>query len=113
MTHQVVEHEMRARDALFEQKPRVARDLLNRALGTLQHAWIMDSAESLAHLSKIRLGIDRGFFHPLSHPDLSRLMVEVQPAHLQCSQGSQLPTEQRDSIRAQVLQERFKNISYN
>ena len=113
MVEQVVEREMKARDALFEQKPEVVKDLLSRALGVLQNAWIIDSAEAMSHLSKIRLGIDHGFFHPLSHPDLNRLMVEVQPAHLQCRQGSQLRAEKRDSLRAQLLQRRLKSISYN
>ena len=93
---QIVEHEMAARNALFEQQPLIARDLIGRAFAILQNASIINSSEALTHLSKIRLGIDQGYFHPLSHTDLSRLMIEVQPAHLQFRQGGQLPEEKRD-----------------
>jgi protein arginine kinase len=110
---QVVERELKARDALFEQKPLVVQDLISRALAVLQHAWILDSNEALTHLSKIRLGIDRGFLRPLNHPELSRLMIEVQPAHLQCMEGGKLPPEQRDNLRARLLHERLRGVSYN
>lgn len=113
MTEKVIEREVEARDALFEQKPMIAKDMLNRALATLKNSWIMDSAEALAHLSKIRLGINRGHFHPLNHADLSRLMIEVQPNHLQCRKGTQLPEEQRDTMRAEMLHQRLKDVSYN
>lgn len=109
----LVQHEMKARDALFEQKPDVARDLLGRALGVLQNAWILNSGEALAHLSKMRLGIDRGYFRPMGHSDLSRLMLDVQPAHLQCRGGGAMPEEKRDSVRAEVIRQRLKNVSWN
>ena len=110
---QIVNHESAARGAMFDQKPLIVKDLISRALALLQHAHIMDSAQALAHLSKIRLGIDRGHFHSLTHQDLSRLMVEIQPAHLQCMRGGPIPSEQRDSARASFLQKRLGNLSYN
>jgi protein arginine kinase len=113
VAEQVVERELGARDALFDQKPVVVQDLICRALAVLQNALILDSSEALTHLSKIRLGIDRGFVRPLSHPDLSRLMIEVLPGHLQCKQGGQVSSERRDNLRATLLQERLKGISYN
>ncbi|MBN1867178.1 ATP--guanido phosphotransferase [Candidatus Sumerlaeota bacterium] len=113
VAEQVVEREMAARNALFEQKPLVVRDLLSRALAVLQHAHIIDSAEAMNHLSKIRLGIDRGHFQPVRHTDLSRLMVEVQPAHLQFRKGGQIPVERRDNLRAEMLHRRLRNVAYN
>ncbi len=113
VSEQVVQREMKARDALFEQKPLVVQDLISRALAVLQHAQILDSNEALAHLSKIRLGIDRGYFRPINHPDLSRLMIEIQPAHLQCTEGGKIPAERRDNLRARLLHERLKNVSLN
>ena len=41
------------------------------------------------------------------------LMVEVQPAHLQCMAGGQIPVETRDNRRAEMLQQRLGSISYN
>jgi len=110
---QIINHESAARDAMFDQKPLVVKDLISRALALLQHAHIMDSTQALTHLSKIRLGIDRGYFRPLTHQDLSRLMIEVQPAHLQCMRGGPIPSEQRDNARALFLQRRLKDLSYN
>lgn len=113
VAEQVVERELDARDALFDQKPLVVHDLIARALAVLQNAQILDSAEALAHLSKMRLGIDRGHIQALTHPDLSRLMVEVQPAHLQCKEGGQLSAERRDTLRARFLRDRMKDVRLN
>jgi len=113
VAEQIVERESAARNALFEQQPTIARDLIGRAFAILQHASIIDSAEAMAHLSKIRLGIDQGYFHPLTHTELSLLMMEVQPAHLMFRQGGQIPEEKRDNLRAQLLHQRLRSISYN
>jgi protein-arginine kinase len=40
-------------------------------------------------------------------------MIEVLPGHLQCKQGGQVSSERRDNLRATLLQERLKGISYN
>ena len=113
VAEQIVEREVAARNALFEQQPVIARDLIGRAFAILRNAAVIDSAEAMTHLSKMRLGIDQGFFHPLTHTDLSRLMMEVQPAHLQLAEGRLIPEERRDNLRAQLLHQRLKNISYN
>lgn len=110
---QIVERESNARDALFDQKDLLTKDLISRALATLQNARILDSGEALAHLSKIRLGIDRGYFKDLDHSSLSRLMVEVLPAHLQCQEGGQIPAERRDSVRADLIHQRLKGLILN
>jgi protein arginine kinase len=114
VAEQIVQREVAARNALFEQQPVIARDLIGRAFAILRNASIIDSGEALTHLSKMRLGIDHGFFQPpLSHTELSRLMIEVQPAHLQFRQGGPLSEEKRDNLRAQLLRQRLQNISYN
>lgn len=113
VAEQLVGRELDARDALFDQKPMVTHDLISRALAVLQNAQILDSAEALAHLSKIRLAIDRGYVQSITHPDLSRLMVEVQPAHLQCKEGGQIPPERRDTLRARFLRDRLKSVRLN
>ena len=113
VAEQIVSREISARSALFEQQPVITKDLIGRAFAILQHASIMNSNEAMTHLSKIRLGIDRGFFQPLSHSDLSRLMIEVQPAHLQYREGGQVAWEKRDNLRADFLRRRLKNVVYN
>ncbi len=113
MAQQVLEEELLSREALFDQKPLIVKDLIFRALAVLQNACIIDSVEALSHLSKIRLGIDQGMFRSLSHSDLSFLMTEIQPAHLQCSEGGQLPVEVRDSHRAMLLHRRLRSVACN
>lgn len=113
MAEQIMEREMAARDALFEQKQLVVDDLIGRALATLKNARILDSTEAMTHLSKIRLGIDHGYFSSLTHEALSHLMVEIQPAHLQCREGGQIPADRRDSVRARLLNQRLHQISFN
>ncbi len=114
VAEQLLEREIKARNALFEQKPLIVRDLVARALAILKNASIIDSTEAMTHLSKIRLGIDRGWFEKeLMHSDLSRLMVLVQPAHLQCEDGNSIPPERRDNRRAEILQNHLRDISLN
>ncbi|MCX7019865.1 MAG: protein arginine kinase [bacterium] len=111
---QILDKEKQARRMLFEKNRAFIEDELWRAYGLLAHARLMTSHEALQLLSKLRLGIDRGYFGSFSHSDLNKLIIEVQPGHLQYSGGGTAKAEARDRLRADVLRKRLEiDVSRN
>jgi protein arginine kinase len=103
---QFIEREEQARRALFEKNTMQVEDEIWRAWGTLKNARMIETQEAIRHLSRLRLGIDRGYFGALTHAELSKLVVEVQPGHLQVIHGESA-AERRDVLRAELLRARL------
>jgi protein arginine kinase len=104
---QIIEHERAARHKMMlEMRPRII-DRVNRSLGILSYAGIMDSKEASQRLSDVRLGIDIGIIKNVSTIVLNELMVMTQPGFLQQHAGEKLSADERDMRRAQLIRERF------
>ncbi|MBX3729027.1 MAG: ATP--guanido phosphotransferase [Candidatus Sumerlaeia bacterium] len=103
----VVEREEEARIELFRHHAVPTRDAIWRSYALLSHAVRMESAEAMRHLSRLRLGIDQRYFRDLDHHDLNRLVVEIQPAHLELRRLAQGETLSRDELRAAYLRARI------
>jgi len=110
VVEQIVRQEYSARKALFEKKRLYVEDVIWRSYAILTNARSITSQEAFKLLSPIRLGIDRGFFPSLTHHQLNRLIVAVQPAHLQMAEGGNISAEERDLARARFLRGAFGNI---
>jgi len=108
---QVIDREEKARKTLFDERRVKIEDAIWRAYGTLTNSRLISSRDSLKLLSHLRLGIDQQLFDGLTHPGLNRLMIEVQPAHLQHQEHAPLEEEERDSSRAALLRKRLANLS--
>ena len=108
---QVAQHEENARQKLMEEQPRLVVDQVSRAYGVLGNAYTISSKEAFNLLSLLRLGIDMELF-----PDRCRSIVDeecwikTQPAHLQLFQEKRLSTEERDSLRADFLRSRLRDV---
>ena len=63
----------------------------------------MTAQEALERLSELRLGIALGLVKGIALPQVDRLLLEVQPAHLQTAAGRLMGTEERDAARAARL----------
>ena len=107
---QVIRKELRARRTLFQKKLWYVEDVIWRAFAVLTHARILSSKEAFKLLSPIRLGIEQGYFSSLSHHALNRLIVSVQPAHIQLAEGNEYSVEQRDVARARFLRNAFDRL---
>jgi protein arginine kinase len=107
VTEQIVEKEEQARRNLFEQNRAVIEDEVWRSFGILTHARVMTSQEAVQLLSKLRFGIDRGFFPAIPHSQLNRIIIEIQPGHLQYLSGGAASSETRDLMRADLLRTRL------
>jgi protein arginine kinase len=107
---QVATHERTARYKLLEEDPEMVFDRVGRAYGTLRHAHIIASKEALNLLSLLRLGAELTFFPADTVPACDRLLMEIQPAHLQLHAGKKLTPEQRDAIRAEIIRTRLQSL---
>lgn len=96
-------HEQNARLRLKKERRRFAEDLAARAEGLLRSARLMTTQEALERLSELRLGIALGLTKRLEMRMVDRLLLDVQPAHLQMIAGRCLDSEERDSLRAERL----------
>jgi protein arginine kinase len=96
-------HETNARERLKRERRFFAEDLAARAEGILASARIMTTQEALERLSELRLGISLGLTKRIEMRTVDRLLLEVQPAHLQTSMGHPMDTERRDVERASRL----------
>jgi len=104
--------ESSARAFLFRERLEAIDDAIWRSYAILGHARIMETSEAAKLLSKIRLGVDRGYFGRLSHESLNKLVVEIQPGHLTAATGQgPMESEQRDVIRARLLRTRFASLA--
>ena len=107
----IIQNEEAARERVFEQHRHSTIDLVCRAFGILRHAHQINSQDAMQYLSRIRLGIDQGLIKDFTHADLSKLMVEIQPAHLQIQLKADSNPELRDTMRAQVLRQAFAELT--
>ena len=107
---QIIGHERNARLKLLEQSPHKVLDHFGRAYATLRFAHILESKETLTHLSMLRMGCDLGMLPVEAAKTIDTLLVEIQPAHLQISAQRKLNAEERDILRADVLRRRLSAL---
>ena len=100
----VVEYEKLARDELLIREPNVFDDKISRALAVLKNAKLISSHEALFLFSNLRMGINMGRINNISINTINELFLLTQPAHLQLNHSRRLDTEERDVLRAQMLQ---------
>lgn len=103
---QVAEYERIARRALLGKRTPIVHDQVFRALGTLRHARLMKVEEAMQHLSMVRLGVVAGILE-FEMRDVNRLLLLVQPAHLQRCLGREMEQDARAEARATLLRSRL------
>jgi protein arginine kinase len=105
---EVAGHEQNARERLKRERTMFAEDLAARAEGILTSARLMTAQEALERLSELRLGIAWGLVPAIEMQKVDRLLLEVQPAHLQTAAGRSMSGEERDLERAQRLRNELR-----
>jgi len=99
----VIAYERLAREQLLERQREMLEDKVHRAIGLLASARLMAADEALGLLSSVRLGACVGLIRSISPMDVARLMLNVQPAHLQRITGSEMNQARRRAARADFL----------
>lgn len=104
---EVIEYERQSRHKLLDKRRAQVEDTVHRALGVLRHARLLGVDETMKLLSVVRLGVCLGLIEGVENEALHRLMLMVQPAHLQRAIGRELGQEPRKRARADVVRERL------
>ncbi|AXI00435.1 protein arginine kinase [Sporosarcina sp. PTS2304] len=103
----LIAHEKKSRELLLAKSEVHLENRLYRSLGTITHARILPSAEAAKCLSDVRLGIDLGIIKNINMTILNELMIFMQPGFLQRYEGTELTSDQRDILRAQLFRDRL------
>lgn len=99
----IVMMERKARQALMDQNRELLEDRVWRSLGLLRSARVINSSETLEHLSHLRLGVNLGLIDKLDSATVNQLFILTLPAHLQKIEGRVLEPKQRDIVRAHFI----------
>lgn len=105
--NEVMKHEQNAREKILAEQRQKVVDKVGRAYGLLKYAHYIDSKEAFEHVSMIRLGAALGFFDKSIIKKCDNWLLDIQPAHLQLHTERELSSDERDSIRAQILREKL------
>lgn len=101
----LMERELASRSLLHQKGGWTVKDAIWRSFGILSHARKIESVEAMKLLSRVRLGIDEGFFESLTHEKLNKLVFAIQPGHLVFCHGAGEDAEERDITRANLIRE--------
>ncbi len=107
---ELVEHERNARRRLIEGGSHGLRDHIGRALGVLNYAHLLPSAEALDCLSGLRLGVEMDMLSGIHAATINEMVMMTQPAHLQKVSGKRLDAAERDQLRAQLIREKIVTV---
>lgn len=105
---QIIGHERAARQKLLAESKIRILDRVNRSLGVLSHAAVIDSKEAAQRLSDVRLGHELGLIQGVETKTLIELLIMTQPAFLQHYAGENLSPEERDLRRAELIRSRLR-----
>jgi protein arginine kinase len=99
----VVDYERTSRQQLSTKHRLGLEDQVHRALGALRYARLLATEEAMQLLSLARLGVLLGLVQGVSQQTINRLMLVIQPAHLQRAFGTEMDQEQRREARATLV----------
>ena len=103
----IIAYERVARRTLLTKRRPELEDQVFRAFGTLTHARLISTEESMQLLSLVRLGVVAGLLPRPDQPTINHLLLLTQPAHLQRAAGRELGQDQRRLVRADFLRSRL------
>jgi protein arginine kinase len=106
----IINFENNARKELIDGKNRtLTEDKVYRAKAILSNARSISFTEAMSLLSKVKLGISLGLDIPWRHETIARLIVIIQPAHIQQLSQKELSMEEIDVLRAEIIRHRLKS----
>lgn len=103
---QLIEQERSTREAMKNNVELL--DTIDRSLGLLKSARLLNGTECMKLLSNVRLGIALGEIKDISFATVNQLMVTLQPATLMVIAKEKLSPQERDIKRAQQIREKLK-----
>ena len=110
MTREIIEKEASARQRLIDEAADQIEDKVWRAYGILKHARVLTSDEVMNLLSAVRFGHAVKIIDSLDISLINDILLLSQPAHLQKYYGSEMDSNRRDFVRAQMVREKLRRI---
>lgn len=101
----IVESERNAREILMKNANVQIEDKIWRAYGLLKYAHLLTSEEVINFSSAVRLGVGLGIIRNVTLKQLNKLIIYIQPAHLQLLYNKKMDNYERDQIRARFVKE--------
>ncbi|HSH35930.1 protein arginine kinase, partial [Schnuerera sp.] len=98
--HQILDKERNVRNNLLNKRKNEMEDKIFRSLGILKYSRNITSKEAMKLLSNVRLGIEMGIINDIEFKEITKLMIEVQPASIQKYASKELTQEERDMFRS-------------
>lgn len=108
----LIDYERRAREFLMRESHKDLHDRVSRAYGILCSAKTISSEETMHLLSSVRMGVNLGLIDNLKIPDVNKLFIHTQPAHLQKLRGTELDTADRNVERASYLRRYLRKTGH-
>lgn len=108
LIRQIAEQENQARTTILSRNSAMLEDRINRSLGILKSAHIINSQETIELLSMVRMGSDLGMIKDIDRRTINELFIITQPAHLQKIMKKKLSTQERDVKRAEIIRNKLK-----
>jgi protein arginine kinase len=108
VTREIIDEEAKARARLNEEASDMIEDKIWRAYGILKHARVLSSDEVMNLLSAVRLGHAMKVIDFLDIALINEMLLLSQPAHLQKYYGSEMDSNRRDFVRAQMVREKLR-----
>ncbi len=107
----VIEYEQLSREQLLAKRRWHLEDAIHRAYGVLEHARLLNTDEAIKLLSMLRLGVSVGLIDQVDIKTIHRLLLTIQPAHLQRSVNQKIGQDRRKRERAKVVRECLADAS--
>ena len=100
---QLLQQERGLRDSMVSSDE--FQDMIWRSMGILKTARLLSNEEFMKLISNVRLGISSKILDHITLDVINRLMVEAQPATLMQGQEKELTPQERDKLRAKLVQQ--------
>lgn len=105
---QVEQREKQLRDTLISGGGMDFEDSVCRSYGILRYARKLSSAEFLKLWSDVRFGVECGIIRDIDGINLTKMLVEVMPAHIIRKNPQLADSVQRDAKRAELIKAYFE-----
>jgi protein arginine kinase len=109
IAREIIEKEAIARQRLIDEAADMIEDKIWRAYGILKNARVLTSDEVMNLLSAVRLGHAMKIIDFLDITLINEILLLSQPAHLQKYYGSEMDSNRRDFVRAQMVREKLRS----
>lgn len=108
IVNEIINQENLSRDQLLKKYKYETEDRIFRAKALLKSARLIDAREALKLLSDVRMGVEMGILKDMDIPTINSLLVDIQPATIQCLNDEKMNLKKINIKRAEIIRNRLK-----